>query len=171
MLALQAILQRWGIHPGDIAGTSLSGEIPLSESLINRQIAQQLDRHAHIASVVVTLQGGDEALVRVEPRMRFIPTVPVVVRIERQPDLPHDPTLRLRWTMPSAGPLGLIAGAIAGYLKKLPEWVQIDRDLITIDLRAFLRDRGLEEALGLVRRAAVHTRPGTLIVTFDAAVP
>jgi len=171
MQVLEAMLQRWGIQPGDIAGTSLSGEIALSESLINRQVAQQVEHNAHIKSLVVTFQGGDEALVRVEPRMPLIPTVPVVVRIEGQPDLPHDPTLRLRWSIPSAGPLGLIARATAGYLKKLPDWVQFDRDLIVIDLRALLRARGLEDALRLVRRAALHTRPGTLVVKFEGGLP
>jgi hypothetical protein len=170
MQFLDALLRRWGINPGDIAGTSLAGEIPISDALINRLIAKRLERHAHIASVVVTSRDGDEALVRVEPRARLIPSVPIVVRIERQPDLPRDPTLRLRWSIPAAGPLALVAGAIAGYVKAMPEGVLVDRDVVVVDLRVLLRARGLEEVLDLVRRAAIHTRPGAMVVQLEAGL-
>lgn len=170
MQVLDALFRRWGINPGDIAGTSLAGEIPIGEALINRLIAKRLERHAHIASVVVTMRDGDEALVRVEPRARLIPTVPIVVRIDRQPDLPRDPTLRLRWSIPAAGPLALVAGTIAGYLNALPEGIQVDRDVMVVDLRVPLRARGLEEVLEVVRRAAIHTRPGALVVQLEAGL-
>jgi hypothetical protein len=169
-MRVEALLQRWGISPDDISGASLAGEIPIGEALINRLIAKRLERHTHIASVVVTIRDGDEALVRVEPRARLIPSVPIVVRIDRQPDLPRDPTLRLRWSIPAAGPLALVAGTIAGYLKALPEGIQVDGDVVVVDLRVLLRARGLEEVLELVRRAAIHTRPGALIVQLEAGL-
>jgi hypothetical protein len=170
MQVLHGLLRQWGVHPDDIAGTSLTGEIPFSESLVNRLVAKALDQNAHIASVLVTLHDGDEALVRVEPRLRLVPAVPIVVRIERQPDLPHDPTLRLRWAMRAAGPLTFVAGKIAGAFNALPGWIRIDGDLIVLDLRGLLRTRGLEDALALVRRAAVHTRSGAVVLQFQAGL-
>ena len=168
MRALDELFQRWGVNPEDIAGTWLAGEIPIGEALVNRMIARLIERHAHIASVLVTVRDGDEALVRVEPRVRLMPSVSVVVRIERQPDLPRDPTLRLRWSIPAAGPLAPFAGAIVGYLKAMPDGIQIERDVIVVDLRRLLRARGLEDVLALVRRAAIHTRPGALVVQLES---
>jgi hypothetical protein len=170
MQLLDALFRQWGINPGDIAGTSLAGKIPISDALINRLIAKRFERHTHIASMVVTSRDGDEVLVLVEPRVRLIPSVPIVVRIDRQPDLPRDPTMRLRWSIPAAGPLALVAGMIAGYLKAMPEGIQVDRDVVVVDLRVLLRARGLDEVLDLVRRAEIHTRPGAMVVRLDAGL-
>jgi hypothetical protein len=116
------------------------------------------------------LLDADEALVRVEPRTRLMPSIPVALRIERQPDLPRDAALRLRWSLPSSGPLTLVARVIAGYIKTMPPGIQIDSDVIVVDLHALLRERGLDEALGLLHRVAFHTRPGTLLVQLQAGL-
>ena len=170
MTPIDKLLQRFGIRPGDLAGSWFASEIPVSEAFINRQIGERIERHPHIASVLVTLREGDEAVIRVEPRSRLVPAVPVNVRIEQQPSLPEDPVLLLRWSLPSAGPLALIAGKVASYIKGLPDGVRIDGDLIVIDLRTLLRARGLEEVLGVARRVAFHTRPGALVVEVEAGI-
>ena len=170
MQRLNALFQRWGIDPGEISGTSLVGEIPIKETLINRLIARRLEGHRHVASVHVTLFESDEALVRVEPRIRLISSIPVAVRIEQQPDLPGDAMLRLRWSLPGCGPLTLVARALVGYIKTMPPGIQIERDVILVDLRTLLRARGLEDALGLLHRVAFHTRPGALLVQLQAGL-
>lgn len=170
MQKLNELFQRWGIDPGEVAGTSLVGEIPIKETLINRFIARRLAGHPHIASVHVTLLDGDEALVRVEPRTRLMPSIPIALRIERQPDLPRDPALRLRWSLAGNGPLTLVARAVVGYFKTLPPGIQIDREVIVVDVQALLKERGLDEALQLLHRVAFHTRPGALIVRLQAGL-
>jgi hypothetical protein len=170
MRSLETLLRRWGIRPEEIAGAALAGEIPIRESFINRLIATRLEHNSYIAAAIVTVRDGDEALVRVVPRIRLLPELPIVVRIERQPDLPRDPVLVLRWHSSSAGPLGPLAGTIARYVRSLPPGIQVDRDVIAIDLRTLLQARGLEDALALVRRAAVHTRPGAVIVQLEAGI-
>ena len=170
MPPIDTLLQRFGLRPGDIAGSWFASEIPVSEAFINRQIAARLERHPHIASVLVTLQEGDAAVVRVEPRSRLVPAVAVNVRIEQQPSLPEDPVIVLRWSMPAAGPLALIAGKVAGYIKGLPDGVRIESDLIVVDLRTLLRARGVEDVLTIARRVAFHTRPGALVVELEAGI-
>ena len=167
-MLLDPILTRLGLEPGDIAGAYVAGQLPLTDSAVNRLIAKRLWSHPHIASVQVASQDQDVAFVRIELRSRVVPPVNIVVRIERQPSLPGDPTIVLRWSMPAAGPLAMLAGPVLGFLKKMPEGVRIDRDLITVDLRTLLRARGLEEVLGLVRRVALHTRPGVFVLQFEA---
>ena len=170
MQKLNELFQRWGIEPGEIAGTSLVGEIPIRETLVNRVIARRLADHPHIASIHVTLLDADEAIVRVEPRTRLLPSIPVELRIERQPDLPRDASLWLRWSLPSSAPLTMIARVIAGYIKTMPPGIRIDRDVIVVDLQTLLRERGLDEALGLLHRVAFHTRPGALLVQLQAGL-
>ena len=99
-----------------------------------------------------------------------MPSIPVAVRIERQPDLPRDAVLRLRWSLPSSGPLTLVVRAIAGFIKTTPPGIQIDSDVILVDLETLLRERGLEEALQLLHRIAFHTRPGALLVQLQAGL-
>ena len=170
MQKLNELFERWGIEPGEIAGTSLAGEIPIRDTLVNRLIARRLAGHPHIASVHVTLLDADEAIVRVEPRTRLLPPIPLALSIERQPDLPRDASLRLRWSLRSSGPLTLVARVIAGYIKTMPPGIRIDRDVIVVDLHALLRERGLEEALGLLHRVAFHTRPGALLVQLQGGL-
>jgi hypothetical protein len=170
MQKLNELFQRWGVEPGEIAGTSLVGEIPVKDTLINRLIARRLEGHPHIASVHVTLLEADEALVRVEPRTRLLPTIPVSLRIEQQPDLPRDAVLRLRWSLPGSGAFTLVARAVAGYIKTLPPGVQLDRDVIAVDVRTLLRARGVEEVLALVHRVAFHTRPGAVLIQLEAGL-
>jgi hypothetical protein len=170
MQRLNELFQRWGIDPGEIAGTSIVAEIPIKETLINRLIAGRLEGHPHVASVHVTLSEGDEALVRVEPRARLMPSIPVVVRIEQQPDLPRDATLRLRWSIAASGLLTLVTGIVARYVKSMPPGIELNRDVIVVDVETLLRTRGLEEVLGLLHRIAFHTRPGALLVQLQAGL-
>jgi hypothetical protein len=170
MQKLNELFQRFGIDPAEIAGTSLVGEVPFKETLVNRLIATRLAGHPHIASVHVTLLDSDELLVRVEPRTRLMPSIPVALRIARQPDLPRDASLWLRWSLPSSGPLTFVARVIAGYVKTLPPGIQLDSDLIVVDLQTLLRERGFDEALGLLHRITFHTRPGALLVQLQAGL-
>jgi hypothetical protein len=170
MQTLNEFFQQWGIDPNEIAGTSLAGEVPIKETLINRFIARRLDGHPHVASVHVTLMDGDEALVRVEPRTRLMPSLPVALRIEQQPDLPRDARLQLRWSIPAGGALTLVARVVVGYIKSMPPGIQIDSDRIVVDLETMLKTRGLEEAFRLLHRVTFHTRPGALLVQLQAGL-
>jgi hypothetical protein len=170
MLTLKELFDRWGIDPGEIAGASFGGEIPIAGTLINRLIATRLSGHPHVASVQVTLFDADEAIVRVEPRVRLMPTIPINVRIERQPDLPRDPILRLRWSIAAGGPLTRVASAVTSYIKSLPPGVQLERDVILVNVETALRARGLDDVIGLLRRVAIHTRPGVLLVQVEAGL-
>ena len=168
MTVLDPLFQRLGIDAGDVAGASVSGEIPIRDSLINRLIASRLAGHPHIAGVDLAAQDGDVIVARIQPRLRMLPSLTVTARIERQPELPDNPILWLRWSVPAVGPLALAAGPIMNYLKATPPGIRVERDTLAIDIRELLRTRGLEHALTLVRRAAVHTRVGVVVVQFDA---
>ena len=170
MKQLRDLLQGFGILPEDLAGTLFSGEVPVSDAFINRMIARRLAQHPHVASVSVAAESGDQLLVRIEARSRMVPRLSIVVRIEQQPDLPRDATLRLRWSVPTVGPIALMAGPLLAYFKAMPPGVRIEGDTALVDLRTLLRARGLEDVFAVVRRVAVHTRPGAVVVQIEAGV-
>ena len=153
-----------------MAGTTLAGEIPISEALVNRLLAQKLSGHAQIDALRVQAQPNDNLAIQVVPRARLMPPLNITARIERQPEFPANPTLLLRWAMPAAGPLALFAAPVLGYFKAMPRGISMDGDRIAVDLRELLRSRGLDEAIAFVRRLEVHTRPGGFVVRFDAGV-
>ena len=170
MPTLDAIRERFGIDVRDVAGATLSGEIPFRDVVVNRLIAERLRNHAQIESVRVQPQDGDIVSIQLTPRARFMPPVRVTAHIERQPDFPHHPLLLLRWTMPGIGPLAMLAGPALSFFKALPRGITADGDRLAVDLRELLELRGLGEVVGFLRRVAVHTRAGSFVVSFEVAV-
>jgi hypothetical protein len=170
MPTLDNIRDRLGFDVRELAGAVVSGEIPLPEELVNTLIAQRLPPTAPVTSVHVQAQQGDSAVVTLVPRARFVPTLRVIVRVERQADFPGDPRLFLRWSLPMAGPLAVLAGPLLSHFKALPRGITLDGDRVSIDVREQLHARGLDDVAGLIRRLMVHSRPGGFVVQFEAGV-
>lgn len=166
----QLLRDRLGIDLQEIAGARASGELPLAEEAVNRLLAERLRDHPQVSSVRVQAQDGDAVAVQIVPRMRMMPPLRVLARVERQPQLPHEPTLVLRWSMPAAGPLALFAAPVLSFFNAMPAGISMDGDRIAVDLRTLLRARGLEEALAFARELAIHTRPGAFVVRFALGV-
>ena len=172
MHLLDALLrERLGIDLREMAGATAAGEIPVREELANRLIADRLRDHPHLAAVRLEPQAGDALVIHVVPRMRLMPPVRVLARLERQPQFPDNPVLLVRWQVPGAGPLAMFAAPVLSYFKTLPPGIAIDGDRVRVDLGALLRDRGLGEALAFIRRAELHTRPGIILLACELAIP
>jgi hypothetical protein len=170
MTTFDTIRSRFGFDLRELAGAAVSGEIPVPESLVNRMIAERLASNAQIASLHVEPQPDDAALIRVVPRTRLVPPLTITARIERQAEFPNDPRLLIRWSLPAAGPLALLAGPVLSYFKRMPRGVRLDGDRAVIDLREVLSSRGLEDLGGLIRALTIHTQPGGFVVRFQTQV-
>ncbi len=166
----QLVRERLGIDLQEVAGARVWGEIPVTEEAVNRLLAERLQHHPQVQSVRVQAQEGDVLAIQAVPRMRMMPPLRILARIERQPQFPEDPRLLLHWSMPAVGPLALFAAPVLSYFKALPAGIDMDGDRVIVDLRTLLRGRGLEETLAYVRDVQVHTRPGGLVVQFAAGV-
>jgi hypothetical protein len=162
--------ERVGVDIREIAGAQVAGELPVGDTLVNRLIAERLAQHPQIASVRVQPQDNDTVGIQVVPRARLMPTLKLIARVERQPEFPDNPTLLLRWSMPAAGPLAMLAAPVLSMFKKMPAGITMDGDRIAVDLRALARSRGFDDALGYVRRLAIHTRPGGFVARFELGV-
>jgi hypothetical protein len=169
---LDDLLQPFGVRMADLAGSSVAGEIPLTDRVVNGLIAAQLaGRNVPVAGLHVEAQEGDAFTAHVAPKARFVPPIRVTARVDRQPDLPDDAVLWLRWSLPGLGALAAFAAPVIGFLKVLPPGVRVEGERIGIDIRELLVARGAGEVAGYLRTLRVHTRPGAFLIRFDVKVP
>ena len=155
----------------DLAGAALGGEVPLVEAAVNRLIAERLaGRSLPVTGVELEVHDGDAFTAHVALRNKLLRSLRVHVRIERQPVLPADPVLWLRWSLPGAGPLALFAAPALSLFKALPPGVSADTDRLAIDIREVLASRGLGELAGYLKHLEVHTRPGAFLVRGEVKV-
>ena len=154
-----------GIELGDVSGAVFSGDIPMTEALVNRLIAERLAvSGGPVSSVRLHPLDGDALDAELTiPALRIMPVVKVHAVIERQATAAN-PVLLVRWSMPSLGPLAMFAGNVASYFKKLPPGIRIDGDQATIDIREVAASRGVAELLDYVTDLQVHTREGEFLL-------
>ena len=170
---LHRLRQMLGVDLEDLAGTAISGEIPLRNDLVNRLIAQRLAASPSAVSAV-RVDAQDDEHVGVEMSMRvgsmMLPAVRIAARIDRQPDFPHSPILGVRWSLPGLGPLGLFAAPALNWLKVLPPGIHADGDRMEVDIGAVLRSQGLGELLPCIAALQVHTRRGAFVIRVELRV-
>jgi hypothetical protein len=156
----------------ELAGTHVVGEVPLTDGVINAVIADRLaGMSAPVTGVRVRARDGDALDVDVTLRnVPLLSTVPVALRIDRQPQLPGSPVLTLHWSVAGLGALARIAAPFISRFATLPPGVRIDSDHIVVDLAEALRAQGFGDVLGLVTRLEVHTRDGRVVASFELAV-
>jgi hypothetical protein len=157
-----------GIEVEELRGARVSGELPLTDDAVNRVIAARLAAaKTPISSARVAAREGNLIDVQIVPSARLIPSIRLEIRIERQPEFPDHPVLRLRWSMPAAGPLARLATPFLANLKSLPPGVRIDADLVTIDVREILVAQGFGDVIEFVTGLRIDTRPGVMMVRFE----
>jgi hypothetical protein len=165
------ILQHYGITAADLRGAVLTAEIPLTDAVVNRLIAQQLAaRETPFADVQVEALEDDRFTARVSAKARMVPAMSVFARIERQPDFPGDPVLWLRWS--GLGALSRLAGPAIAFFQttiaqKLPPGIMLDGKRVGIDVRRLLVERGLDDLADYARTVRVSTRRGAFVVKVE----
>jgi len=158
-----------GVGLDEIPGARVAGEIPIPDPVINRLVAQALERsQAPVTRVHVETGDADRLLAYVTIRgSRLIPEIKVLIEIDRQPDLPQSPVLVLRWSLPGMGPLAMIAAPFVSNLKNLPAGIRLDGERAIVDLADMLRSRGMADLLSLLGRLNVNTQAGRLLLRFE----
>jgi hypothetical protein len=154
----------------DLTGSRTITTLSLAEPLLNAIVSAAVSAGGPVRDLVVHPLDDDRLAIRAKLlRPEFLPPINVTVAIERQAELPTNPTLRLRLT----GFAGLLAmaGPILSVTPKLPPGIRLDGDVVTIDLRQLLADRGQQDLLGLLRRLAVHSQEGKVVIELEASAP
>jgi hypothetical protein len=153
----------------DLNGSRVATTLSIGEPLLNAFIAAALPAGGAVRAVSVHPHAADRIGVRAKlSRPEFLPPINATVVIERQPQLPRDPTLAFRIT----GLAGLLAlaGPVLSLVPKMPGGFRLDGDLLTIDLRELLAERRQEDLLGLAQRIVVHSEEGRIRLELDANV-
>jgi hypothetical protein len=152
--------------PRDIAGASAVVELPVSNALLNRLIADALaGKQAPITGVRVEVLDADQMAVHLDLRGP-LPALKVALRIDQQPQ-PDDPILGLRWSVPAIGPLALFASPALSLFKSLPPGIRVDGDRILVNIKDLLIARGFADYLQYLRKLQVHAVAGRLIASFE----
>jgi hypothetical protein len=152
----------------ELTGATVVAEIPLTNGVVNRVIAERLAAASGpVSAVLVDALDDDTFTAQVSLRAKVIPAIRLVARIEEQPE-PQRPVLGIRWSMPGLGPLGLLAGPalsfVKAFLKTLPRGLRTEDDRILVDVAELLRAQGLAELLPFISKVQVHTRRGAFVV-------
>jgi hypothetical protein len=158
-----------GFEPRDVAGTRITGELPISNVLVNRLIAEALKgRDLPVAAVVFEAQDSDRMVVHLDLRGP-LPTVKLALRIDQQPQ-PDNPVLGMRWSLPGLGGLAALATPALSFFKALPPGIRVDGDRILVNIKDVVTQRGFGEYLNYLRALQVHAIGGRLLATFEIGV-
>jgi hypothetical protein len=166
---MTSLRQLLGPRFEELAGAHLGGEIPLTDNVLNRAVAEALRRKPDgpIESAEIHVAYGEVSARLHLRRPAFAPAITVAARIERQPDLPRSPVLVLRWRLPGLGALAALAGPMVALFNATPPGMRVEGDLAFIDLARLLEDRGLRELLDHVRVLHLEPLQGALLIRFD----
>ena len=152
----------------DLRGADVSATVPISERLLNAFIQQSIPPSLPIRDLHVSPREGGRFDVRLRVgSSSLLPPLKLVLRIERQPDLPSSPVLVLRL---ETNALMSLAGPALRFLDALPRGVRLERDLLYVDIASLLAQRGLDRYLRYARQLELHTSDATVIVRIRVGV-
>ncbi len=152
----------------DVAGARASVTLPVSDRLVSRLVSHSLPPSAPIADIALHAQNADRFSARVRlTRPALMPPITVNLAIEQQPSLPSNPVFVLR--LLSTGLLSF-AGAAARFFNVLPPGIRMEGDLIYVDIRTLLEQRGLAEHLRYLNQLEVATEEGRFLVSLSGAL-
>jgi len=152
--------------PG-LAGSEMHATIKISAQLLNEAVSGFLAaKSTPIRSLTVSPHAGNRIDVRVDVAKAFIPTLNLTLVVDRQPQLPADPVLVLRFTG-AAAMLRLAGPMLSAFL---PPGIRLDGDRLLVDLRAVLQPYDPGRILDLAREIEVATLDGAMVLFVHASV-
>ena len=153
----------------DLAGSDVTATIPISDRAVNELIAGLLPGGGKIREVKIESEVGNKVTAKIRlSGPAALPTIPVTLAIEDQPDLPSRPVLGLR--LSHASRFVALAASALPTMVTLPPGITMDHDRILIDLRRLLADRGMEEWLEYVTDLRLTTSAGAVVLGIRAGV-
>jgi hypothetical protein len=152
----------------DIRGTDATIAIPLSDRLVNESVAALLPANGKVREITIASHDGNRFTARVRPGSIWIPPVSIDLDIEKQPELPEDPTITLKLSH-SSRVLALAVSTLPA-LVKLPPGVTLLEDRIRVDIKRLLAERGVDAWLAYVSELRIGTREGAVLVHVRAVI-
>jgi hypothetical protein len=161
LLALLARLQASGF--ADLAGSEARATIRIAAPLLNDAVAAFAASAPAVRDVTIRPRAANHIDVQLKlARPAFLPSLNLTLQIERQPQLPDNPELALRFS--GAGGMMRLAGPAISSFGTLPQGVRLDGDHVFIDLGTVLRQHGHGEFLEYVEQLQVMSEEGGLVL-------
>jgi hypothetical protein len=155
-----------GFEPRDVAGASIRGELPISNVIVNRLIAEALKgKDLPVVTVLFEAQDNDRMLVHLSLRGP-LPSIKLALHIDQQPQ-PNNPVLGMRWSIPGFGALAAFATPALSFFKALPPGIRVEGDRILVNIKDIVTARGFGEYLNYLQSLQVHAVGGRLLATFE----
>lgn len=153
----------------DLTGSDVTATIPIADRAINELIAGLLPAGGKIREVRIESEVGNKVTAKIRlSGPAALPTIPVTLAIEDQPDLPTRPVLGLR--LSHASRFVALAASALPTMVTLPPGITMDHDRILVDIRRLLADRGLEGWLEYVTDLRLTTSAGAIVLGIRAGV-
>ena len=153
----------------DVAGAHASVTVPISDHLVEKIVRENIPPNVPVREVNLHAVGTNRFTIRVRlSRPPLMPPLSATLSIEQQPRLPEHPVLVLRLAV--GGLLSLAASAVR-FLNVLPPGITMDGDLIAVNLRTLLEQRGRGEALQFLDHLEVTAEEGRFVISARGSVP
>ena len=153
----------------DFAGAEAAATLPVSDRLLTSLVAARLPRSAPIRDLDLRADGDNLFSVRVKlASPSFLPAFTIRFAVVGQPRLPDVPVLTCRMLTQGIGPF---MGPLLRLFAKLPPWVRVEQDLLSINLRLLASEFGVPEVLTFVTDLQLGTMPGRFVLSLKAALP
>ena len=167
---LQALLERQQAAGfAGLSGTEARAAIRVSAKLLNEAIGAFAGAAPAIRELAVSPRAGNRFDIQVRlAKPAFLPSINLTAAIERQPQLPGDPTVVLQ--LSGVGGMMRFAGPAVGAFGTLPPGVRMDGDRVFIDLRAALAATRQAEWLEYVEKLDISTDEGALVLYVQARI-
>jgi|KBSSwiS6_1023812.scaffolds.fasta_scaffold39611_1 hypothetical protein len=155
--------------PG-LSGSSVRATIRVSAVLLNEAVAAYAASASAVRDLSVTPRADNRLHVQLKlAKASFLPSLSLMLVIERQPELPQDPVLVFHIT--GAGGMMRLAGPAISSFGVLPPGIRLEGDRLLVDLRAVLADRAQPNLLDYAEQLQVLTEEGSLVLLVQLRVP
>jgi hypothetical protein len=152
-----------------IAGTTASLTLPISDRLISEIVAHHIPSSVPIQSIDIVAHAGNELTVQIRlTKPAFLPAVRVRLAIQQQPSLPSSPSLSL--AIVSQGLASLAASALR-FVDVLPPGMKFDGRRFLINLAIVLERQGAAELLEYFTDLTITTADRRFIIQARGGVP
>jgi hypothetical protein len=153
----------------DLAGTDVSVTVPVSDRLISRLVAERIPAGVPIREFDFSAHHGERMRVRIRlAKPAFLPPIHIMLSIERQLDLPTNPTLVLK--IASQG-VASLAAIMLPFVDVLPAGVQYTDGRFIINVRTILERQNAADVLEYLTDVKVTTAEHQVIVRARARLP
>lgn len=152
-----------------LVGSEMRAAIRVSAALLADALRTFAPASSAVRDLTVAPRAGNRFDVQVKlAKPAFLPAINITATIERQPNLPSDPTLVLHLT--GIGGMMRFAGPAAGAFGNLPPGVRMEGDRVFVDLRAVLASQHQAEWLEHVEQLDISSDEGAVILYVQARV-